>query len=38
MIRDDGHEARELTAREQEFVQHVCGMLGVDIGEQTEAP
>ena len=33
LIFDDGCEARELNAREQEFVEHVCAMLGYDVEE-----
>ena len=37
IIHDNGHEARELDEREQQFVEHVCGMLGIDIAEETGA-
>jgi hypothetical protein len=33
IIFDNGHVARELTDREQEFVEHVVGMLGIDLEE-----
>jgi hypothetical protein len=36
IIRDDGHEVRELTDREQEFVATVCGMLGTDAIEDAQ--
>jgi hypothetical protein len=34
VIYDDGHHARELNQREQQRLEDVCGMLGLDI-EQT---
>lgn len=30
IIRDDGHQARELTTQEQGLVDHVCQILGID--------
>jgi 5-methylcytosine-specific restriction endonuclease McrA len=36
IIRDTGHEARELNDRERAFVEHVCDQLGMDVSETVE--
>jgi hypothetical protein len=33
MVYDDGHQARDLTADEEQLVENVCAKLGLEVGE-----